>query len=80
VYNDDMDEQCTAQMADNVNLWTRIRLAFKPFRTHLSHDGFVLYKKVGSVLYIYAHGHFVFDEEYKNNQRYEGGTSSHWSN
>lgn len=73
-------EACEAKLADNISLWERAMLFFRPFQTHLSADGFVLYKKWNQKLYIFAHGHFVFDETHEHNRRWDGGQSKPWSN
>ena len=76
----DNKEAFEAKLADNISWWEKTMLFFKPFQTHLSADGFVLYKKYNQRLYIYAHGHFVFDDENQSTRRWDGGQSKPWSN
>lgn len=54
-------EDCTAKLAEDCKWYEKIALVFKPFKTHLSGDGFVLFKQIRHTLYIYAHGHFVLE-------------------
>ena len=73
-------EAFAAQLIENTKWWIRLRLAFKPFLTHLSIDGFVLYKKLDQVLYVYAHGHFVNDNDHRQTEKWDGGANTPWSN
>lgn len=64
----DETQDCTAKLADNVNWLEKLLLYFRPFKTHLSGDGFVLYKQIRKTLYVYAHGHFVLDSDGERRQ------------
>ena len=69
-------EACNAKLKVDANWLTKLRLYFKDFEYHLSQDGFVLYKRLGDTLYVYASAHFVFEKH----EHWDGGYKNTWSN
>lgn len=70
-------EGWTAKLYDNSKWYEKVVLWFREARVHISSDGWVVYKPLGRTLYIYGHGHFVYDDP---QAEWTGGAEKPWEN